>query len=151
MLWHYSHCGSLLANSSPPPWLIKLSFVETRRNSLASWEGVPAPGESTCYSGWLIHFTVRGRLMEGAQLAGLLWHLEERRLVVAGAWCSCLKALRVFGERHTSLNIHVKVVDFKSLTMWLFPGLYFSGLYFSSQTPLEHFLTVNYPTNPKDL
>lgn len=67
MLWHYSHHGSLLANSSPPPWLIKLSFVESRCNSLASWEEVPAPGESTCYSARLISLAERGRLagMEG--------------------------------------------------------------------------------------
>lgn len=62
MLPHYSHCGSLLANSSPPPWLIKLSFFETGSNSFASWEGVSAPGEATCYSRWLIQLTVWGKL-----------------------------------------------------------------------------------------
>lgn len=62
LLPHYSHCGSLLANSSPLPQLIKLSFFEAGSNSLAGWEGVSAPGEATCYSRWLIQFTVRGKL-----------------------------------------------------------------------------------------
>lgn len=48
--------------------------------------------------------------MEGAQLAGLLWHLEER--LAAGHWCMRLlfKAFRVLGQRYTSLVFHVKVV-----------------------------------------
>lgn len=59
---HYSPCGSLLANSSPLPQLIKLSFFETGSNSFVGWEGVSAPGEATCYTCWLIQFAVRGEL-----------------------------------------------------------------------------------------
>lgn len=39
----------------PPPRLIKLSFAELRRISWARWEEAPAPGQSTCYSAWLIN------------------------------------------------------------------------------------------------
>lgn len=50
--------------------------------------------------------------MEGAQLAGLLWHLEKR--LAASHWCmrQLFKAFRVVWERHTSSPAHVKVEVF---------------------------------------
>lgn len=56
----------------PPPRLIKLSFAELRRISWARWEEAPAPGQSTCYSAWLINLRRGGR----AQLARLCWRVD---------------------------------------------------------------------------